>query len=73
MKVNITLKSGVTVQADVSTWTTVRGRLDGDLRGFKWTSGSIELSYLRLEDVSAVVVVREPGDAAAPEVASDAD
>jgi len=79
MKVHITLKSGVTVQADVSRWVTVRSKIvsPGELIGFRWedsTHGSTELCYVRLEDVSAVVVVREPGEAITPiEVASDAD
>jgi len=61
MKAQITLKSGVTVVADVSEWTTVRDRFDHTVNGFKWTSsGGADLMFVRIEDVSAVVIVDEP-------------
>lgn len=60
MKAQITLKSGVTVVADVDKWTTVRNGV-GQLTGFKWVDGgAASLMYLNIEDVSAVVVVDEP-------------
>lgn len=61
MKAQITLKSGVTVVADVSEWTAVRDRFDHSANGFKWTNnGQADLVYVRVEDVSAVVIADDP-------------
>ncbi len=65
MKVQITLKSGVTVEAGVSKWTTIRDLRSGDITGLKWADQDgepAELAYVRMEDVSAVIVVRQSSD-----------
>ncbi len=60
MKAQITLKSGVTVVADVDKWTTLRN-VASELSGFRWTNAEPAiLMYINIEDVSAVVVVDEP-------------
>jgi hypothetical protein len=66
--VEITLKSGVTVHADVSEWEVTRNRISGDVTGYSWThDGPRRLAHVRVEDVSAVVFVDDsPSDEAKP-------
>jgi hypothetical protein len=56
--VEITLKSGATVHADVSEWGTTRNRVTNVVTGYSWTNeGPRRLSDLRVEEVAVVVFV----------------
>lgn len=56
--VEITLKSGITIHADVSEWIKTKNRVSGDLTGFEWEhSGPRRLNHVRIEEVAAVVFV----------------
>ena len=56
--VEITLKSGVIVHADVSSWTRTRHPVLGTVTGYEWeNAGPRRLCDLRVEEVAAVVFV----------------
>lgn len=62
MKMRIILKSGAVIDTRVSEYTVGKNRITEEIESLKWTlkngkSGE-SLKYLRLEEVAAVVTVR---------------
>lgn len=63
MRVQITLKSGAQIEADVEEFTVTRSRLEGELVGLKWTGsvGGRALKYVRLDEIAAITYVDDEG------------
>lgn len=58
--VEITLKSGATITADVSEWTTTRNKIDNRVTGYEWEHcGPRRLAHVRVEEVAAVIFVND--------------
>jgi hypothetical protein len=56
--VEITLRSGATIKADVSEWVTQKHPLDNRLLGFRWVDdGPRKLQRLDIDEVAAVIFV----------------
>lgn len=56
--VEITLKSGATVTADVTEWITETNPITGDIAGFRWDKpGPRRLVHVNVKEVAAVVWV----------------
>lgn len=62
--VEITLKSGATITADVNEWTTQRSPLTNEVTGFGWDKpGPRRLVHVAIEEVAAVVFVEDDAHA----------
>lgn len=58
-------KSGASTDVDVDEYTVSRNKFDGSFSGLNWTTPdgyAAKLSYVRLEEVAALVAIAEPGD-----------
>lgn len=67
MKIQITLKSGAQIHADVEDLTTGRNALTNALQSLKWTTPADWLSKLytvEVDDISAIVLIRDQLSAA---------
>lgn len=63
MKIQITLRSGTQIEADVEEFTIGRGGLSGEMRELQWVNppdALRKLKYLDINDVVAVVAIHEP-------------
>lgn len=61
MRMQITLKSGAQIEADVSEFTTKRNPITGDLTKLEWRTPdghAAKLNYLDLKEVAAIVAVK---------------
>lgn len=65
MKMRLIFRSGAQVDVDVIEFTVKRYRVEGGLAGLDWTTPvgyAAKLSFVRLEEVAAIVNITEPGD-----------
>ena len=65
MKMRLILRSGAQVDVDVTEFTVKRNRFDGSFVGLDWTTPvgyAAKLSFVRLEEVAAIVTLAEVGD-----------
>jgi hypothetical protein len=62
VRIQITLKSGAQIEADVSEYSTAASLVDGNLTKLNWTTSSnpaAGLKYVDLNEVAAIVTVRK--------------
>lgn len=62
MRIQITLKSGAQIEADVSEYSTASSLVDGSLSKLNWTTSkdpAAGLKYVDLNEVAAIVTVRK--------------
>lgn len=65
MKMRLIFRSGAHTDVDVTEFTVNRNRFDGRFLGLDWTTPggfATKLSYVRLDEIAAVVTIAEPGD-----------
>jgi len=65
VKMRLIFRSGAHTDVDVTEYTVKRNRIDNRFVGLDWvTPGSFaaKLSYVRLDEIAAVVTIAEPGD-----------
>jgi len=69
MKMQITLRSGTQIEADVEEFTLGRGGIDGALREITWTNQPVpsrRLKYLDASEIVAVVAIHDPSEQPGP-------
>ena len=69
MKMQVTFRSGVQIEADVEEFTLGRGGIDGALREITWTNKPVparRLKYLDASEIVAVVAVHDPSEQPGP-------
>jgi len=66
VKVQITLKSGAMVEFTATKITRQNNTITNEFTGLKWINDDrpIDLFYVRIEEIAAVVTVAEPDDEA---------
>lgn len=65
----VILKSGTEILVDLTAFTVQQSPVTGDLIELKWTAAedaTSTLNYVRVDDVSAILRIDEPGDEAKP-------